>query len=702
MSQTAKHSESMLVRGEDLDQLLLLAGEVIIASSNQGLVHKSLQTTFDKSSAVDQQTLDASKDLDASTSLLSSDLHRLVQSIRTVNLKDMGFRARRLVRDLSRKTGKPIDFEVIGEETTIDKAIVDKLYDPVSHQLRNAVDHGIEDNRTRIGNGKPKEGRIILHAYNTEQDTVIEIKDDGAGIPMDALRRKGIEEGMLSEGDAFTEEMALELMCTPGFTTSETVSKISGRGVGMDVVRNHIDGLGGMISFKTESGKGTTFTFRISLASAVNIVDALVVRTGENIFAFPISNVVASIALTKEEILSALEEGKMVKYLGNLLPLHSLNHILDKRFAGIDTTDNEGTIPVLIIEHKGRRIALTVSEFLAPQKLVIIPFDESISVTGLVGSTILGGRKLGFIVDVPSLIGLAMNEEVRDITKKLKKKDTEQIEGMDTAVNPEPSETEAAPDVPYLTESENVHAVRKEFIGELEKLFPELNESVFALESDPSDNEKVNVAFRLFHTIKGNFIMMGLPEGGETIHCIESILDNTRSRNIEVTPELMDIIMDGVSYIEDGVQRMKAGTWEDKAAEDILERSAKLLPKQRFKQKEIVDVASSEIKLTHESEYRALMHRKTKSQFYRIYIEFDSGGQPSFLVACLIYKRLCDVGDVLGTVPFLSDMEKGMMDGKIKLLFTSNYDHDFLEKTLKDLFTNHYGARLVNLESTGY
>jgi len=702
MSQTAKHSESMLVRGEDLDQLLLLAGGVIIASSNQGLVHKSLQSTFDKSSAVEEETLDASKDLAASTSLLSSDLHQLVQSIRTVNLKDMGFRARRLVRDLSRKTGKLINFEVIGEETTIDKAIVDKLYDPVSHQLRNAVDHGIEDNRTRIRNGKPKEGRIILHAYNTEQETVIEIKDDGAGIPMDALRRKGIEEGVLSEGDAFTEEMALELMCTPGFTTSETVSKISGRGVGMDVVRNHIDGLGGMISFKTESGKDTTFTFRIPLASAVNIVDALVVRTDENIFAFPISNVVASIALTKEEICSALEEGKMVKYLGNLLPLHSLNHILDKRFAGIDTTDNEGTIPVLIIEHKGRRIALTVSEFLAPQKLVIIPFDESISVTGLVGSTILGGRKVGFIVDVPSLIGLAMNEKVRDITKKLKRKETEQIEGMDTGGYPEPSETEAAPDVPHLTESENVLAARKEFIGELEKLFPELNESVFALESDPSDNERVNAAFRLFHTIKGNFIMMGLPKGGETIHCIESILDNTRSRNIEVTPELMDIIMDGVSYIEDRVQKMKAGTWEDKAAEDILERSAKLLPKQRFDQKEIVDVASSEIKLTHESEYRALMHRKNKSQFYRIYIEFDSGGQPSFLVACLIYKRLCDVGDVLGTVPFLSDMEKGMMDGKIKLLFTSNYDYDFLEKTLNDLFTRHYGARLVSLESTGY
>lgn len=702
MSKTGKHSESMLVRGEDLDRLLLLAGEVIIASSNQGLVYKTLQGLLDKNSPVDPETLNDSKDLASSTSLLSSDLHKLVQTIRTVDLKDMGFRARRLVRDLSRKTGKLINFEVIGEETTIDKAIVDRLYDPVSHQLRNAVDHGIEDIQTRTRKGKPKEGRIILNAYNTEQETVIEIKDDGAGIPMDALHKKAVEEGILSEGDPITEEIALELMFTPGFTTSETVSKISGRGVGMDVVRNHIDDLGGTVFFKTEPEKGTTFTFRIPLASAVNIVDALVVRADKNIFAFPISNVVASIAVAKDEISTALEKGMMVKYLESLLPLHSLGNVLEKRFDEIDWADNNETIPILIIEHKGKRIALTVSEFLAPQKLVIIPFDESVSVTGLVGSTILGGRKLGYIVDVPSLISLAMGKEVRDVMMKLKGKDSEEIEDIETSVEPEPSKVKVSSDEKYYIQTEDAPAVKQEFIAELEKLFPELNEIVFALESDPSDNEKINAAFRLFHTIKGNLIMMGLPKGGETIHCIESVLDNTRSNKVEVTPELMDIIMDGVSYIEDVVQKLKADAWEDEAAQDILERSADLLPKESFDQKEITDVASEEIKLTHESQYRALMHRKNKSQFYHIYIEFDSGSQPSFLVACLIYRRICDVGDVLGTVPFLSDIEKGMMDGKIKLLFVSDCEPDLLENALKDLLTKHYGARLVNLTSVSY
>ncbi len=702
MSRNDSHSESMLVRGEELDRLLFLAGEVIIASSNQGLVYKNIQNLYNKKESVNNEILDASKDLAASTSLLSSDLHHLVQSIRTVDLKDIGFRARKLVRDLSRKTGKLINFEVIGEETTIDKAIIEKLYDPCSHQLRNAVDHGIEDAQTRIHAGKPKEGHIILKAYNTEQETVIEIKDDGAGIPMDALRRRGVKGGILDENDPITDEIALELMCTPGVTTSELVSKISGRGVGMDVVRNSIDSLGGTFSFETEAGKGTAFTFRIPLTSAVNIVDALVVRASENIYAFPISKVVASISQTRDEISSALGKGKMVKYLGNLLPLHDLNHLMEKQIGKIDVKDDE-KIPILIIEHKGKRIALTVSEFLAPQKLVIIPFNESISVTGLMGSTILGGRKLGYIVDVPALISLATDKDIKDVVRKLKEKDVVEKEAIEKSVDHGSIETEFPANDFSHTQTEISINVRQEFIAELEKIIPELNEIAFALESDPSDNEKINTAFRLFHTIKGNLIMMGLPMGGETVHCIESILDSVRSNQEEgISPEMMDIVMDGISYIEDIVRNMKTDTWEDKVSEDVLDRSAKLLPKQRFDQKEITDVESVDFKLTHESKYRALTYRKNNSQFYRIYIEFDSGGQPSFLVACLIYKRICEVGDVLGTVPIFSDIEKGMMDGKIKILFTSGYKRELLEKAFKDLFTKHYGVNLINLTSVSY
>ena len=341
-----------------------------------------------------------------------------------------------------------------------------------------------------------------------------------------------------------------------------------------------------------------------------------------------------------------------------------------------------------------------MTEFLAPQKLVIIPFDETIATTGLVGSTILGGRKLGYIVDIPALISLALGEKVRDVARKIKGKDSDQTTKTAADSEQERPASGALAENPQDTQTEVSATARQEYVAELERLLPDLNEAVFALESDLSDNEKMHAAFRLFHTIKGNFIMMGLPKGGETIHGIESVLDSTRSGKMEITPEVMDIIMDGVSYIEDVVRNMQAGTWEDKTAEDIVERSMGLLPEESFEQQEIGDVASAEIRLTHESQYRALMHRKNKSRLYRIYIEFDSGAQPSFLVACLIYRRVCEVGDVLGTVPLLADIEKGMMDGKIKLLFASSHDQDFLRQTLEELFTKHYGANLVSLTSS--
>jgi len=693
-----KHSqtESMLVKGEDLDRMLALAGEVIIASSSQQLMSRALQKTSDDKKLLNKEILDEAKDLASSTSLLSSDLHRLVQSIRTVDLKDMGFRSRRLVRDVSRKTGKVVQFKIIGEDIAIDKAIVEQLHDPVAHQIRNAVDHGIEDVRTRAKNGKPEEGHVILRAYNTDQETFIEIEDDGAGIDMEALYRKGIADGIISENEPFNEETALEIMCFPGFSISEEISKISGRGVGMDVVKNHIDKLGGVVSLETEAGRGTTFTFRVPLASAVNIVDALVVKAGENIFAFPISSVVASISLPRKEISSTLKKGTMVKYLGNLLPLHNLKILLNREDDETGWLDKDA-IHILIVEHKGKKIGLAVSEFLAPQKLVIIPFNELISVTGMVGTTILGGGQLGFIMDIPAVIELAMDKKGEAVIKRaVEGKDKKGEEEFESA---EPTEIEQDD---RRIESEDQAAVRQEYIVELKKLLPELNEYVFALESDPTDEGRINGAFRLFHTIKGNLIMMGLPKGGETVHSVESVLDQVRGQKLQVSPEVMDIIMDGVSYIEDVVRNAEDDSWEEKAAEDVIERSLKLLPEITFDRKEVVDVASAEVGLSHESEYRIQMHRRNRTPLYQIYMEFEPDGQPSFLVACLIYKRICEVGDVLGTVPFLGDIEKGMMTGKIKLLFASGLDSTLLEESLKELFTIHYNATLMEFRSVRY
>ncbi len=694
----------MLVRGEYLDQLLTLAGEVIIISSNQGILTRNLQNFYDRKRFIDPEILRTSKDLSSTTSVLSSNLHHLVQSIRTIDLKDLSFRARRLVRNTSRQTGKPIQFQVEGEKTLIDKSIVEKLYDPISHQIRNAIDHGIEDVQTRKARNKSEEGVVALRIYNTEKNTIIEISDDGAGINMEALKRKAVDQGIMRSEDVITEDIALKCMCAPGMSTSEEISEISGRGVGMDVVKNHIDDLGGTISFETNFQNGTTFTFQIPLLSAVNIVDALVIEAGGTIFGFPIANVLASLSIPVVEIVTAFGKGEVFEYLGQVLPIYDLYGVISKNVIKKDTERQE-IVSILIIEHKFRKVAFIVSEFLAPQKLVIIPFEKSMSVVGLVGTTILGGGKLGFIVDVPTLIDLTFGQVSQNLEQKISK--DERVEVKEPSGKEE--NVQKIMDKPLEvkqggTEEEVMgeEAFQQEFAGELQRLCLELNESVFALESDPADKDKMNAAFRLFHTIKGNLIMMGLPQGGETVHGVESVLDHVRSHDLEITSEIMDIIMDGVSYVENIAQQSKQGSVQDVSSEDILDRSSAFLPKIIYEQESIDNVLSAEIKVSPESAYRALNYRLDNKNFYRMYIEFDAEPQPSFLVACLIYKRMCDVGDVVGTVPFWGDVEKGMMEGKLKVLFVSNWKLEELEKFLKDLFIKHYGASVVRLTSVAY
>ena len=696
MAEKEFKSENMLVKLENLNQLLSLAGEVIIASSNLEIAYRVLQNLYDKQLPVSKDALESVNDLTGSTSDISSSLHHLVQTIRTVDLKDLGFRARRLVRDVARKTGKRIEFEFVGEETTIDKTIVEKLYDPISHQVRNAIDHGIEDSLTRERIGKSPEGKIKLSIYNTENETIIEIEDDGRGVDIDSLKKKGVAKGLVVSDAVFTEDDALNVMFAAGVSTAETVSHVSGRGVGMDVVRDCIYEMGGSVSFRSKPGEGALFTFRVPLISAVNIIDALVVRSGKHTFAFPVSSVVTTMSVPPSEIHTAVGKGTMVMHLGNLLPLHDLNYVLDG-----ERVEYEGeNASVLVIDHKGETVAFRISEFFSPQKLVIIPFNGAFQLQGLSGTTILGGRRLGLIIDVPAIIDRATgrlgSRRLRSGTNGTAVKTA--AKSIDEEEKPETVKAETPPleEEAKSAVEEDADAIQ-EFIVEVEKLLPFLNESLFALESDRGNKDEVNKAFRLLHTIKGNFIMMGLPKVGETIHSVESVLDRARSRKIDLEPEIMDVLMDSASFIEEVVRQSLSGDWQDSTSPEILEASARLLPEQRTEHRIAADVASEEVKVSHESSYRMNLYRKNKTPFYRCYIEFDSGSQPPFLVACLIYKRFYDVGDVLGSVPPLVDIENGMIEDKFKILFATTADPDKLEKSLVSLLTNHYGAKMVKL-----
>ena len=274
---------------------------------------------------------------------------------------------------------------------------------------------------------------------------------------------------------------------------------------------------------------------------------------------------------------------------------------------------------------------------------------------------------MGLIIAVPALIDRASGRlhsmgraktgtnGGADKTAKKKAVKKEKPETVEIAKKP-PVEEDAD-----TAGGEDEDAVR-EFIMEVEKLLPSLNESLFAMESDLGNRDEMNKAFRLLHTIKGNFIMMGLPKAGETVHSVESVLDRARSRKGDLVPEVMDVLMDSASFIEEVVRKSLSGEWKDSTSPEIMEASARLLPERRTEQRIAADVASEEVKVSHESLYRMNLYRKSKTPFYRCYIEFDSGNQPPFLVACLMYKRFYDVGDVLGSVPPLEDIENGNIE----------------------------------------
>jgi chemotaxis protein histidine kinase CheA len=694
MSESSAASESMLVRSENLDQLLLLAGEVIIASSNLGMAYRSLQNLYDRRQPVSREALESLKDLAGSTTDISSNLHHLVQAIRTVDMKDVCFRAKRLARDLARKTGKRIRFDVRGEDTVVDKSIVEKLYDPIEHQLRNAIDHGIEDAAVRAAAGKPEEGVVSLTISNTERETFIEIEDDGAGLDLEALRRKAVEAGTIQEGDPFTEEDALDIMCAPGVSTARVLTEVSGRGVGMDVVRARIHELGGTVSFTTRRGAGTRFTFRVPLVSAVNIVDALVVRAGETMYAFPIGSVVSTTSVARDAVHSAFGKGETITYLDRLLPLFDLAGVL----AGTASPRPETDIPVLIVEHKENQVAFVVDAFLAPQKLVIIPIQETLPIPEFSGATILGGRKLGLIVNVPGLINRALDRRAAGVSAAAAVGESEAVPADASAADGREA-PEAVPDRggPEPAAPGRLPAENREFLLEIERLIPALNEALFSLESNPAGRDPVNLAFRLFHTIKGNFMMIGLPLGGGTIHSVESVLDRVRTSRQPVTPEIMDILMDGASFIEEAVRAGLAGAWTDRAGEDIQQRAQRLLSV--LAPPETAAAAESdEIVLSHEAAYRAVIHRKRRTPTYLCHVEFESGPQPAFLVACLIYRRFCDLGDVLGTRPALADLEKGRGDNVFRVRFASPLPRERLEQVLGALLREHYGATIVEIK----
>ena len=337
---------------------------------------------------------------------LTSELQDTVMSIRMVPLAGVFQKMNRIVRDMRKKLGKEVDFVIEGEDTEVDKSIVDSLQDPLMHLVRNCMDHGIEEHASdRVNAGKPEKGTIKLSAQNSSGEVIITVSDDGAGIDPEKIMNKARKQGILTKPESeYTEKEIQNLILLPGFSTNETVTEFSGRGVGMDVVKANVEKCGGAIVVDSKKGVGTSFIIKIPLTLA--IIDGMEITVGDLVFTVPISTIRESFKAEASQILHDTRNNEMIMIRGVCYPILRLN----EKF-GIETeiTDLEEGI-LLLVETDNKSVCIFADKLIGEQQVVVKPFPAylnkyNIKGEGLSGCTIMGDGSISLIIDTNTLIG---------------------------------------------------------------------------------------------------------------------------------------------------------------------------------------------------------------------------------------------------------------------------------------------------------
>ncbi|HMB94456.1 MAG TPA: chemotaxis protein CheA, partial [Tepidisphaeraceae bacterium] len=381
------------VSTERLDSLINMVGELVIA---QAMVGQDMVQLAAQDRRISRNLSHLGK--------ITRELQDLSMSMRMVPIQGVFQKMARLVRDLARKANKEIEFIVEGGETELDRNVVEAISDPLVHMVRNAADHGIEapDDREKIG--KPRTGKLALKAYHQAGNIVIEITDDGKGLNKTKIVKKATENGIIKPGQELTEQEIFMLIFAAGLSTADKITDVSGRGVGMDVVRRNVESLRGRIEIASEEGKGSTFTIRLPLTLAV--IDGLVVKVGEHRYIIPITSIEQSLQPREQQISTVQNRVEMCMVREHLVPVLRLH-----RLFNVATPNEDITKGLLVIVHNGtNRCCLLVDELLGQQQVVIKSLGASLGqIEGISGGAILGDGNVSLILDVPGLIAATSN-----------------------------------------------------------------------------------------------------------------------------------------------------------------------------------------------------------------------------------------------------------------------------------------------------
>ena len=390
---SAKASSSIRVDTGKIDTLINMVGELVITQSMLSLVGE----TFEENKI--EQLKKGLAQLERHT----RELQESVMNIRMLPINFVFSRFPRLVHDLSTKLDKKIELVLVGENTEVDKTVVELLSDPLVHLVRNSLDHGIEMPADRIAAGKPETGTITLEAYHRGGQIVIEVRDDGKGLNKEMLRSKAIEKGLIAEDDILTEKQTYELIFMAGFSTAEKLTDVSGRGVGMDVVRRNIQALGGNIEISSELGQGSTIAIHLPLTLA--ILDGQSIAVGDERFIIPLGAIIESVNISKDMINRVAGKGETFRLRNEFLPIVRMHEVFDvKTVKATRLTDGL----VVVVDGQGVRCGLFIDDLLGQQQVVIKSLEANYrKVEGVSGATILGDGSVALILDIPGLVRLS-------------------------------------------------------------------------------------------------------------------------------------------------------------------------------------------------------------------------------------------------------------------------------------------------------
>ncbi|EOZ2115082.1 chemotaxis protein CheW, partial [Campylobacter coli] len=401
--------QTIRVEVKRLDHLMNLIGELVLGKNRLLKIYDDVEERYEG-----EKFLEELNQVVSQLSIITTDVQLAVMKTRMQPIAKVFNKFPRVVRDLSRELGKQIELEITGEETELDKSIVEEIGDPIMHMIRNSCDHGVEDPATRAANGKPEKGIVQLKAYNEGNHIVVEITDDGKGLDANGLKAKAIEKNLITEreADQMTDKEAFALIFKPGFSTAAKVTNVSGRGVGMDVVKTNIEKLNGVIEIDSELGKGSSFKLKIPLTLA--IIQSLLVGTQEEFYAIPLASVLETVRVPIDDIYTI--EGKNVLRLRDeVLSLVRLSDVFGVKQV-LESGDQTYVVVIGVAESK---LGIIVDTLVGQEEIVIKSMGDYLqNIQGIAGATIRGDGRVTLIIDVGAMMDMAKEIKV-DIKAQL-------------------------------------------------------------------------------------------------------------------------------------------------------------------------------------------------------------------------------------------------------------------------------------------